>query len=199
MRSVQLTAAAIVAAAVLLPAPPTAGGEITGTVKVLGSKGLDHVVVYIENVVGQTYAPLHKDPVIDQVRMAFTPHVLPILVGTTVDFPNNDSTRHNVFSPSKAKRFNLGTYPAGITKRVTFDKVGVVALLCNVHPEMSAYIVALQNPYYAMPGKRGAYKIAEVPSGRYRLIAWHEKLKPKHRDIEVPQQGEIVADFSLDE
>jgi hypothetical protein len=104
-----------------------------------------------------------------------------------------------VFSPTKTNRFNLGTYPAGVTKKLVFDRPGVVTLLCNVHPEMSAFILVLQNPYYAMPDRRGAYAIREVPPGKYKLIAWHERLKSKGKEIEVPDRGNTVVDFFLDE
>ncbi|MEK6572102.1 MAG: methylamine utilization protein, partial [Bacteroidota bacterium] len=188
MKAKLLRAAAMITSAVLFLADDVSGGEIKGSVKVLGVKGLEHVVVYIEKVEGKTFTSPQKNPVIDQVSMTFTPHVLPILIGTTVDFPNSDSTRHNVFSPSKTKKFNLGTYPAGITKRVLFDKPGVVSLLCNVHPEMSAFVVVLQNPYYAKPDKMAKYTISNVPPGKYTLIVWHPKLKSKQLGIVVPQE-----------
>lgn len=189
----------IILSALLTSAVRVTAGDINGTVKVLGGKGLQNVVVYIQEVQGKTFAPPQKPAVLDQIRMTFIPHVLPILVGTTVEFPNSDSTRHNVFSPSKTKRFNLGTYPAGVTKKLVFDRLGVVALLCNVHPEMSAFVLVLQNPNYAMPDKRGVYTIREVPEGSYKLVAWHERLKVKDREVEVPEKGQVVVDFFLDE
>lgn len=190
---------ALVAAALFLFAVHATAGEIKGSIKILGGKGLEHVLVYIEQVQGETFFPPAKNATVDQVRMTFVPHVLPILAGTTVDFPNSDSTRHNVFSPSKIKKFNLGTYPAGITKQVKFEKTGVVALLCNVHPEMSAFVLVLQNPYYTMPDKNGKYKIGDVPPGKYILTAWHPKFRSKQVEIAVPPEGSITADFFLDE
>lgn len=199
MNPCRLPKSAVVVAAVLLSTTDGSGGDVRGRVTVLGGKGLEHVVVYIEAVDGKTFPAPVKPAVLDQVRMTFVPHVLPILVGTTVEFPNSDSTRHNVFSPSKPKRFNLGTYPAGVTKRVAFERPGVVSLLCNVHAEMSAYVIVLQNPHYSMLDKRGVYRIENVPRGRYKLVVWHEKLKTKEKQIEIPERGEIVVDFSLDE
>ena len=174
-------------------------GEITGTIEVLGGKGVEYVLIYIEKADGRSFPPLAKNPVIDQIRMTFVPHVLPVLAGSTVAFPNSDSTRHNVFSPSKTKKFNLGTYPAGITKKVTFEKTGVVSLLCNVHPEMSAFILVVQNPYYAMVDKQGKYKISDVPPGDYTLAVWHPKLKSKNSKITIQQEGSVTVDFFLDE
>lgn len=185
--------------ALLCSVHEVSAGDIRGTIKILGGKGVEHVVVYIEQVQQETFSAPTKNAIVDQVRMTFVPHVLPVLAGTTVDFPNSDSTRHNVFSPSKIKKFNLGTYPAGITKKVTFDKTGIVSLLCNVHPEMSAFVVVLQNPYYAMPEKSGRFKIPNIPTGNYTLVVWHPKFKEKRIEVSVPREGSINLDISLDE
>ncbi|MBI4547140.1 MAG: hypothetical protein HY707_04115 [Ignavibacteriae bacterium] len=174
-------------------------GNIKGTVKVLGGKNIEYTLMYIEKVEERSFPPPAKNPVMDQIRMTFVPHVLPVLAGSTVDFPNSDSTRHNVFSPSKTKKFNLGTYPAGITKRVTFEKTGVVSLLCNVHAEMSAFILVLQNPYFTMADKKGTYRIADVPTGEYTLVVWHPKFKSKNSKINIQQEGSVTVDFFLDE
>jgi plastocyanin len=171
-------------------------GDIVGTVRIAGAKDASNVVVYIDKIAGKTFTPPAKHPIMDQSNMTFVPHVLPVLIGTTVDFPNSDVVRHNVFSPTKMKRFNLGTYPAGVTKTVTFDKPGKVVLLCNVHPEMSAYILVVETPYFAVTGKDGKYKLENVPPGKYRLVTWHEKLNPKAQDIEV-RDGNVVVDFEL--
>ncbi len=174
-------------------------GDIKGTVKVLGGRGVEHALIYIEKAEGRSFPPPTKNPVVDQIRMTFVPHVLPVLAGSTVSFPNSDSTRHNVFSPSKTKKFNLGTYPAGITKKVTFEKTGVVSLLCNVHPEMSAFVLVVQNPYFSMVDKQGKYKISDVPPGDYTLVIWHPKFKSKNSKINIQQEGSVTIDFFLDE
>lgn len=192
-------ATVFITAAIAVFLNDAAAGDIKGTVKVLGGKGIEHVVVYIEKIEGKTFPPPEKNPVVDQIRMTFVPHVLPVLAGSTVDFSNSDSTRHNVFSPSKTKKFNLGTYPTGVTKKVTFEKTGVVSLLCNVHPEMSAFILALQNPYFALVDKHGKYKISDVPPGDYTLVIWHPKFKSKNSKITLPQEGSVTVDFFLDE
>jgi len=199
MKGFLLPAVALVTGAFILSTNEISAGDVKGSVKVLGGKGIEHVVVYIEKVEGKTFSPPTKNPVVDQIRMTFTPYVLPVTSGTTVDFPNSDSTRHNVFSPSKTKKFNLGTYRAGISKKVTFDKTGIVSLLCNVHAEMSAFVLVLQNPYYAMVSKNGKYAISGVPAGTYTLVAWHPKFKLKQAEVVIPQEGGITADFFLDE
>ncbi|MBI3666942.1 MAG: carboxypeptidase regulatory-like domain-containing protein [Acidobacteria bacterium] len=135
--------------------------------------------------------------VLDQTNLVFIPHVLPVLTGTTVAFPNNDTVRHNVFSPSPAKRFNLGTYAQKVTKHVAFDKPGVVALLCHVHAEMSAYVVVIETPYFAVTDPAGEYKIADVPPGSYVLKAWHESSKPKEQKVEVKEGNSTRVDFDL--
>ncbi len=104
----------------------------------------------------------------------FSPHVLAVPVGAEVDFPNHDILFHNVFSLYKGKRFDLGLYEAGSSRRVRFDKPGVSFLFCNIHPDMIAYILALETPYFAISDRRGTVSIPGVPPGRYRLEVWYE-------------------------
>jgi plastocyanin len=171
-------------------------GTITGTIKVRGVRDARDVVVFIEQVEG-TYQPTQEKPILDQLNMVFIPHVLPILVGTTVQFTNSDEVRHNVFSPSKIKPFNLGTYSKGITREVMFDETGVVTLLCNVHTEMSAFIIVLENPYFAKTGPDGTFTIKDVPEGEYIIKTWHEKLKEKSLEVIVKEGKTVEANFNL--
>jgi plastocyanin len=172
------------------------GRTITGKISVKGLRDARDVIIYIEEAPGE-FAPPEEHAVIDQKNLIFDPHVLPVLVGTTVDFPNSDDVRHNVLSPSKAKRFNLGTYAQGVTRSETFDKTGEVAILCSVHPEMSAYILVLQNPYFNVTDTSGSYTISNVPLGKYVVKTWHEKLKPASQEVEVSEDSEVVVDFKL--
>ena len=128
----------------------------------------------------------------DQKKLRFVPHVLPVLVGTTVEFPNSDPVAHNVFSISEAKRFNLGLYKHGTVRRMTFDRPWVVELLWNVHLEMSAYIVVLKNPYFARTAADGTYRIENVPAGQHRLRCWYEQSPAQSRLVEVPASGEVL-------
>ncbi len=128
---------------------------------------------------------------IDQRGLRFVPHVLVVRVGTTVNFPNSDPLAHNVFSISPAKRFNLGLYGRGTVRHIRFDRPGVVQLLCNVHQEMSAFIVVVKNPYYARPDEDGSFRIAGVPAGKHRLRCWHERLGERVWEVEVPPAGEV--------
>jgi plastocyanin len=105
----------------------------------------------------------------------FRPHVLAVPVGAPVEFPNLDPWFHNVFSMYKGERFDLGLYEAGTSRTVRFDRPGVSFIFCNIHPEMSAYILALGTPYFAVSNDLGQIRIADVPPGRYRLEAWFER------------------------
>lgn len=171
-------------------------GTITGTVKVTEVRDARDVVVYLENVDG-LFNPLQENLTIDQLNMVFIPHVLPILVGSNVQFPNSDEVRHNVFSPSKIKPFNLGTYAKGITREVMFDKAGVVTLLCNVHTSMSAFIIVLENPYFTKTGSDGTFMLEDVPIGKYTIKTWHEKLKEKSLEVTVKTDKTVEVDFNL--
>jgi plastocyanin len=123
--------------------------------------------------------PSHAAPQIAQINKSFDPHVLAIQVGTPVQFPNKDPFLHNVFSLFDGKRFDLGFYEAGSSKTVHFDRPGVSFLFCNIHPEMSAAVVAVDTPYFAMSDRKGHVSITNVPDGRYQLNVWYERSLPE--------------------
>jgi plastocyanin len=172
------------------------GGTISGTIEVRRLRNARDVLVYLENVEGK-FEPPQENPVIDQKDLTFIPHVLPVLAGTTVLFTNNDKVKHNVFSPSKCCKFNLGTYDAGVVREVTFDTPGVTNVLCNVHTEMSAFIIILQNPYFAITDPDGKFSIKSIPPGTYKIKTWHEKLREKEQDVTVVEGEIITIDFKL--
>src|SRR6266404_906528 len=118
-----------------------------------------------------------------QHNKSFQPHVLVVPVGSVVDFPNHDPFFHNVFSLFDGKRFDLGLYEAGATNSVKFDRIGVSLLFCNIHPEMSAVVVALNSPYYAVSDRSGNISIAEVPDGNYELHVWYERSLPEELKV----------------
>ncbi len=159
-------------------------GSITGKVKVSRARRSADVVVFLSDVPG-SYKPLENHPKVDQKSLNFVPHILPVVKGTTVDFANSDNVKHNVYSPSKTKKFNLGTYGSDIVKQVTFDKEGEAALACNVHAEMSAYIIILPNPYFTKTGNDGRFTIANIPPGQYTLKTWHERKRPYQQKVTV--------------
>lgn len=134
----------------------------------------------------------------DQRNEEFIPHVLAVTVGTVVDFPNDDTTFHNVFSLSPVKGFWLGRYPAGHSKSVLFDKPGIVPISCDIHTHMSAFVLVFNHPYFAVASEDGRYVIPNVPPGPYTLKVWSEVGSAAPRAVVVPS-GEIVeCDFRLD-
>jgi plastocyanin len=124
-------------------------------------------------------ASAHSAPQIAQIDKSFDPHVLVVQAGTGVQFPNRDPFLHNVFSLFDGKRFDLGFYEAGSSKTVRFDRVGVSYLFCNIHPEMSAAVVAVDTPYFGLSNRAGRVTIPNVPDGRYQLNVWYERSLPE--------------------
>ncbi len=190
---------AIALCSVSIDVAVAAGGVIEGTIKATGLASNGDAVVYLQQMAGSFPAPA-KPADIDQRSMQFNPHVLPIVVGTTVRFLNSDPTPHNVFSPDHEK-YNLGTWPQGQTKDHTFATCAkapcVYVQLCRVHPEMEGYVVVLQNPFYAVSGKDGRYRIDNVPPGSYSLGVWHAKLKSAPKPVTVDGAKPAVVDFVL--
>ena len=111
-------------------------------------------------------------PLLDQRNLQFVPRVLAVEVGTVIDLPNNDRVFHNVFSFRDGKRFDLGLYPTGAKKQVVFDRPGVSRVFCNIHPQMAAYVVTVDSPYFGVSDERGAFTLQDVPAGKYEYRAW---------------------------
>jgi plastocyanin len=179
---------------VLVFAIAAVAGTISGTV----SPGKASVV-YVDAIAGKTFPPPSAKPLMDQKGLVFSPHVLAVQQGTTVEFLNSDTVQHNVFWPSisgnKKLTGNLGTWPKGEKKSFKFDNPGVVPLLCNVHPEMAGYIVVSPTPYFAETDASGNYKIDNVPDGKYNVVGWHEGMKAQTKSVDVA--GAAKADFTL--
>ena len=131
-------------------------------------------------------------PQIAQINKSFDPHVLVIQVGTPVQFPNKDPFLHNVFSLFDGKRFDLGFYEAGSSKIVHFDRPGVSFLFCNIHPEMSGAVVAVDTPYFGMSDRNGRVTIPNVPDGRYQLNVWYERSLPE--DLKAAGRTVTISD-----
>ena len=180
--------------------PVSQTGPGTGTIRGVVKDRLvlrNPAAIYIEKTDGGVLQPPEITPVLDQKDLKFVPHVLPVAVGTTVDFPNSDSVRHSVFSTKKsAKQFNLGTYGVDVVKKVEFDTPGVTTLLCNVHAEMVAYVITVETPHFTVTDRRGNFSIENVPAGSYSLTMWHERLKETTSEVTV-SAGQIVdVEFS---
>jgi hypothetical protein len=120
-----------------------------------------------------------------------------VIVGTAVHFTNEDVGLHNVFSPTKIYRFNLGTYQQDSNKTVKFNIPGVALILCNIHHEMSAFIIVVETPYFAVTDGNGNYKISNVPPGKYELAVWHEEMKPQIKEIKTSDKGIIIINFMM--
>ena len=170
-------------------------GDIEG--KVSGMKGQS--VVYVDAIAGKTFPAPKDQPVMDQKGLVFVPHIMAVQQGTTVQFLNSDTVQHNVFWTSigsdKKAGHNLGTWPKGEKRSFTFDKAGAVPLLCNVHPEMAAYVVVSPTPYFAISDDNGNYKIKDVPDGNYTVVVWHEGAKNQSKPVAV--SGNTKADFTV--
>jgi plastocyanin len=196
--------------AMAIPANALAG-KIKGTVKVKGLRTPADIVVYLTKAPATNVDLSRAKFVMDQQNLEFIPHVLPIPVGSTVLFPNNDKVDHNVFSMSRTKKFNLGSYKPGESQTVAFDKPGIVEVRCDVHAEMAAYILVMKNPYFAVTDKQGNFEIpdsgylkqvglesiADLPPGKYFVKTRHEKLKTQKQSIVVPGAGDVAVQLDL--
>ena len=139
-----------------------------------------------------------EQAVLDQRQETFVPYVLPILVGTTVSFPNNDPFYHNVFSFSKTARFDLGRYPMGRSKSVRFDHPGIVRVFCEIHSHMSAFILVLSHQYFAATGVGGRYRIENVPPGEYDVVVWTDGEERAKKRVRVSSGVTAELDFVVE-
>ena len=135
--------------------------------------------------------------VMDQRNETFVPHVLAIMTGTTVDFPNSDKFYHNVFSLSKTARFDLGRYPAGRFRSIRFDKPGIVRVFCDIHSHMNAYILVFSHPFFTLTDQEGRYRIDSIPPGSYNVVAWNEGTASEAKPVQVADGGAAEQDFSI--
>src|SRR5574337_113115 len=163
--------------------------EIKGKVSVQGIKSAENIAVYVDVIAGKKFDAPKDHIVVDQKKMAFVPHVVAVQQGTTVEFLNSDPVGHNVYWPSisgnKKLSHNLGTWPKGEKKSFQFNDLGTASLLCNVHPEMSGYVVVVATPYFAVTDKEGNFEIKNIPAGKYTLKTWSEDGRPTTQAVDV--------------
>ncbi len=177
-----------------------------GTAVKLGKRGEDdpvayersRVVVYLEGQFAATDAAASSAPQeIRQVDRSFLPELVVIPAGSTVSFPNMDPIFHNIYSLSKVKTFDLGTYDKGETRRVVFPKAGIVEVYCHLHPNMAATVVVAPSRFFAQPDRNGQYHIPNVPPGHYTLVAWHKSAGYFRKPIDVTAEQSTTADFFI--
>ena len=160
-----------------------------GKVTAQGLRSPEGIAVYIDSVPGKTFSPPASHVIVDQAHLAFAPHAVVVLQGTTVEFKNEDTVGHNVYWPAihhdRKLAHNMGTWPQGLSKPFTFTELGDVPLLCNVHPEMSGYIYVVPTPYFALTDKEGNFTIKDVPPGQYTIKTDSEAAKPAALSVTV--------------
>jgi plastocyanin len=165
------------------------GADLKGKVTAPGMRSAEGIAVYIDSIPGKTFPAPETHVVVDQSHLAFAPHAVVVVQGTTVDFKNDDHVGHNVYWPAvnhnKKLAHNMGTWPQGMSKPFTFTEVGDVPLLCNVHPEMSGYIFVVPTPYFALTDKDGSFTIKNVPPGQYTIKTASEAAKPATQPVSV--------------
>jgi len=200
VRRGQFRIAAVAAALLWGAAPPLALAQVSGQVTVSDAGGrpasdVGNAVVYLEGG-GPRAAPVRADMVLD--GRSFSPRVVVVPVGSTVAFPNRDPFNHNVFSLSDPNSFDLGLYGRGESGDHRFRRPGLVRVYCNIHPQMSGFVVVRDNAYVAQPGADGSYTIPNVAPGAYTLHVWHERAPEATRQITVPAGGLTGQDVNLD-
>ncbi len=175
--------------AALFLASGASAGDVKGKVSVEGIRSAENIAVYVDAIAGKDFPAPAEHATMNQEHLKFVPHVLVVLKGTTVEFLNGDPVGHNVYWPSvngnKKLTHNMGTWPKGQEKPFQFNDLGVAPLLCNVHPEMSGYVVVVPTPYFALTDKEGSFEIKNVPPGTYTLKTWSEDGKPTTQAVTV--------------
>ena len=154
---------------------------------------VDPIPARVESTLAAVATPAPK---LAQKDQTFVPRVIVIAAGSSVDFPNMDPIYHNVFSLSPARRFDLGKYPKGSSRRVDFRKPGLVNVYCEIHSDMAAFILVLPHHAFTRPSASGAYTLPHLPPGSYRLHVWHPDLGTQDVTVDVPASGDVVENLS---
>jgi plastocyanin len=183
-----------VAPAVVFAAEKTGG--INGIVKIKGVTVAEAAPVVLY-VTGFNEEPDKASARITQRDKKFVPDVMPITVGQTVDFANEDTIWHNVFSISKARAFDLGMTKKPDTKAITFTKTGVIDVYCNIHPEMVGTVLVLPNRAFTVADKDGRYRIQNVPAGDYKMFAWSKRSDVQSKPVTVAAGDTLKVDWEV--
>jgi plastocyanin len=156
---------------------------------------LRNVIIYVKDAPARATPPAREE--IRQRNEAFIPRVIAVPVGSEVDFPNDDPIYHNVFSFSRPKNFNLGRFPRGESRRVRFDKPGIVKVFCDIHSHMSATVMVFSHPWFAIPDENGRYELPAVPAGDHQITAWHERLGDTTVRVRLEPGRTSTTNFTL--
>jgi plastocyanin len=180
-------------------------GNVRGTISVLHAKrefSNGDVVVSLTGTAAK--GPVAPGPMarLLQKDKRFTPHVVAVTVGTAIEFPNRDPFFHDVFSLYHGKPFDLGLYESGSARSVRFTRPGVSYIFCNIHPDMSAVVVALPTPYFAVSARDGSFHIDHVPPGKYKVELWYELASPPDltslsREVEITSGENVLPALTL--
>ena len=185
----------------VLAADASGFGIVKGTITIGGKPAPDAVVsvegLSKEQIKTRMAQTKPQKKIIDQRNLKFIPTVVAIMAGATVDFPNNDTSWHNVYSKGGANDFDLGLYASGKTRSKKFDKAGVSRILCNAHPNMEAFVVVKDHPFFSTTDSRGNYQITNVPVGKVRVEVWYPNLEVTSEGVEIVRDGEVFA-FNVD-
>lgn len=156
-------------------------------------------VVYLETAPQPAFeTPAPGRAVLDQRNETFVPPVVAITVGSSVDFPNSDRVYHNVFSLSKPRRFDLGRYPRGQSRSVTFDRPGVVRVFCEIHSHMSAWVLVFAHRFFAVADAAGQFRLERVPPGSYTLALWHDGSVRARREVRVEAGATLELQLAVE-
>ena len=185
-----------IASVAILFVLPLRAATIDARVVAPGGKGVSDAVVY---AIPPTAVPVgRKVAVMDQIDRMFVPHVLPIQTGTWVEFPNSDNIRHQVYSVSPVRRFQLPLYIGKPAYPLQFPKPGIVPIGCNIHEQMSAYIVVVDTPYFATTTDDGRAALRELPAGEYTLRVWYPGMRaePEPQKVMLGADGATTVSFT---
>ena len=198
------TMLAILVAAMIVNSPCYASPSVGGSVTIRDQNGHSKsdssgVIVFLDDLENAPALAVPQErPKMRQANKKFNPETLPVLAGTTVDFPNDDRIFHNVFSLSRAKPVDLGIYGQGVVKSVLFDKPGLVKMYCNIHPNMVGYVLVLANPYFTQTDSQGRFVIPNAPLGKAVVRFWYSRTRDQtEQEIHVTEKGVQDLHFNL--